>query len=247
MGVAVGDYTNSGRPSLFVTNFAEEYNALFRNDGTHFTDVSFRSKTAPASLPLVMWGTAFFDYDDDGWEDLMAVAGHVYPQMDQVKTGASAGYREPKLLFHSNRDGTFTEVSKQYGSIFTDLRVSRGLVVGDLDNDGKLDVVINDLDGPAQVLHNELADTGHWLIVALKGKGGNPDALGAVVAVKAGPLSMTRYVQSGTSYISQNDARPHFGLGAQAQADLVEVRWPDQTTTRLENVPADQVLVVRQP
>ena len=209
--------------------------------------MSFRSKTAPASLPLVMWGTAFLDYDNDGWQDLIVVAGHVYPQMDQVKTGASAGYRQPKLLYHNNRDGTFAEVSRQYGPVFTDLRVSRGLVVGDLDNDGRPDVVINDLDGPAQVLRNELADTGHWLIVRLEGKGGNPDALGAVVAVKAGPLSMTRYVQSGTSYISQNDVRPHFGLGPQVQADLVEVRWPDQSVTRLENVPADRVLVVKRP
>lgn len=247
MGVGVGDYANTGRPSLFVTNFAEEYNALFRNDGTHFTDVSFRSKTAAASLPLVMWGTAFLDYDNDGWEDLIVVAGHVYPQMDQVKTGASAGYRQPKLLYHNNRDGTFAEVSRQYGSVFTDLRVSRGLVVGDLDNDGRIDAVVNDLDGPAQVLRNELADAGHWLIVDLDGKGGNPDALGAVVTVKAGSLGMTRYVRSGTSYVSQDDVRQHFGLGPQEKADLVEVRWPDQTVTRLENVPADRVLVVKQP
>jgi len=247
MGVGLGDYLNVGRPSLFVTNFAEEYNALFRNDGTHFTDVSFRSKTAPASLPLVMWGTAFLDYDADGWEDLMAVSGHVYPQMDQVKTGASAGYRQPKLLYHNNRDGTFAEVSRQYGPLFTDNRVSRGLVAGDLDNDGRIDVVVNDLDGPAQVLHNELEGAGRWLIVSLKGKGGNPDALGAVVTVKAGPLTMTRYVRSGTSYISQDDVRSHFGLGAQPQADVVEVKWPDQTTTRLEGVKADQVVTIAQP
>ena len=247
MGVALGDYTNTGRPSLFVTNFAEEYNALYRNDGTHFTDVSFRSKTAPASLPLVMWGTAFLDYDDDGWEDLIAAAGHVYPQMDQVKTGASAGYRQPRLLYHNNGDGTFAEVSRQYGPVFTDKRVSRGLAVGDLDNDGRVDVVVNDLDGPAQVIRNEMADTGHWLIVRLQGKGGNPDALGAVVTVHAGPLRMTRYVRSGTSYISQDDVRPHFGLGAQAQAELVEVRWPDQTVTRLEKVAADRVVAIRQP
>ena len=247
MGVALGDYTNTGRPSLFVTNFAEEYNALYRNDGTHFTDVSFRSKTAPASLPLVMWGTAFLDYDDDGWEDLIAAAGHVYPQMDQVKTGASAGYRQPRLLYHNNGDGTFAEVSRQYGPVFTDKRVSRGLAVGDLDNDGRMDVVVNDLDGPAQVIRNEMADTGHWLIVRLQGKGGNPDALGAVVTVHAGPLRMTRYVRSGTSYISQDDVRPHFGLGAQAQAELVEVRWPDQTVTRLEKVAADRVVAIRQP
>jgi len=119
--------------------------------------------------------------------------------------------------------------------------------MGDLDNDGRLDVVVNDLDGPAQVLRNELAATGHWLIVRLQGKGGNPDALGAVVTVQAGPLRMTRYVRSGTSYISQDDVRPHFGLGAQVQADLVEVRWPDQTVTRMEKVSADRVVAIKQP
>jgi hypothetical protein len=247
MGVGVSDYTNVGRPSLFVTNFAEEYNALYRNDGTHFTDVSFPSRTAPASLPLVMWGTAFMDYDNDGWEDLIAVSGHVYPQMDQVKTGASAGYRQPKLLYHNDGGGIFTEVSRQYGPVITEPRVSRGLAVGDLDNDGRLDVVVNDLDAPAQVLRNELPDVGSWLIVALAGKGPNTSALGAVITVKAGPLSMTRYVRSGTSYISQDDVRQHFGLGTQAQADLVLVRWPDQTVTRLEKVPANRVLVVEQP
>ena len=247
MGVALGDYTNAGRPSLFVTNFAEEYNALFRNDSDHFTDVSFRSKTAPASLPLVMWGTAFLDYDNDGWEDLIAVAGHVYPQMDQVKTGASAGYRQRKLLYHNNRDGTFEELSRQFGTVLTDNHVSRGLAVGDLDNDGRLDVVVSDLDAPAQVLRNELIGAGSWLIVALEGKRPNTTALGAVVTVAAGPLRMTRYLRSGTSYISQDDVRQHFGLGTLAQAELVEVRWPDQRVTRLANVPANRVLVVKQP
>ena len=120
-------------------------------------------------------------------------------------------------------------------------------MVGDLDDDGRLDAVVTDLDGPAQVLRNELEPTGHWLILRLLGKGGNPQALGAVATVQAGPLRMTRYVQSGTGYLSQSDVRPHFGLGAQARAERVEVRWPDQTVTRLEDVPADQVLAVRQP
>jgi hypothetical protein len=175
------------------------------------------------------------------------VAGHVYPQMDQVNTGASAGYRQPKLLYHNNGDGTFTEVSRQYGPVFTDKRVSRGLAMGDLDNDGRPDVVVNDLDGAAQVLRNEMEGAGHWLTVDLQGKGGNPDALGAVVTVQAGPLRMTRYVRSGTGYISQDDVRPRFGLGAQGQAELVEVRWPDQSLTRLENVAADRVVTIRQP
>ena len=224
MGVAVGDYDGSGRLSLFKTNFSEEYNDLYRNDGDHFTDVSFRSKTAASSMPYVGWGTAFFDYDNDGILDIIVVNGHVYPQLDKTRLGASAGYRQRKLLYHGQGDGTFDEVAARFGPVLMEERVSRGLAVGDLDNDGRLDVVINDLDGSPQVLHNELAGTGHWLLLKLKGKGGNTDAIGAVVRVKAGSLSMTRLVRSGTSYLSQDDMRPHFGLGEAKEADVVEVR-----------------------
>ena len=246
MGVAVGDYDNSGRWSLFKTNFAEEYNSLFHNDGDHFTDVSFRSKTAASSIPFVGWGTAFFDYDNDGLLDLIAVNGHVYPQMDQASRGASAGYRQRKLLYHNRGDGTFDEVASQFGSALTEPRVSRGLAVGDLDNDGRLDLVVNDLDGSPQILHNELVDAGHWLLVKLVGKGSNTDAIGAVVRVKAGKLSLMRLVQSGTSYLSQDDMRRHFGLGPEARADSLEVLWPDGTTTKLENVKADQLVEIKQ-
>ena len=172
MGVAVGDYDNSGRPSVYVTNFSEEYGALYHNEGDHFTDVSFRSRTAAASLPFVKWGDSFFDYDNDGLLDLVVVNGHVYPQVDQVPMGASAGYRQRKLLYHNLGDGRFEEVASQFGAVMTDLRVGRGLAVGDLDNDGRLDVVVNDIDGAPEVLHNELADAGHWLSVTLAGKGG---------------------------------------------------------------------------
>jgi enediyne biosynthesis protein E4 len=247
MGVALGDYDHSGRFSLFVTNFSEEYNALFHNDGDHFTDVSFRSKTAASSLPYVGWGTAFLDYDNDGWLDLIAVNGHVYPQLDQARLGASAGYRQRKLFYVNKRDGTFEEVGKQFGPAFTEERVSRGLAVGDLDGDGRLDLVINDLDGSAQVLRNEVQPAGHWLIVKLRGKGKNTDAIGAVVTVRAGGASQVRVVQSGTSYISQDDMRQHFGLGGAAAADAVEVRWPDGSATRMENVRADRVVEIAQP
>jgi hypothetical protein len=246
MGLAVGDYDNSGRLSVFKTNFSEEYNNLFRNDGTHFTDVAFRSKTGAPSLPFVGWGTAFFDYDNDGLLDILVVNGHVYPQLDQARLGASAGYRQRKLLYHNRGDGTFEEVAARYGEVLTGERVSRGLAVGDLDGDGRLDAVINDLDGSPQVLRNEAKGAGHWLLVKLKGKGGNTDAIGAVVTATAGTLRMMRLVRSGTSYISQDDMRQHFGLGAATEADL-EVRWPDGTTTRRERVKADQLVEIAQP
>ena len=246
MGVAVADYDNSGRFSLFKTNFAEEYNSVYHNDGDHFSDVSFRSRTAASSLPYVGWGTAFLDYDNDGLLDIIAVNGHVYPQVDRAHAGAGAGYRQRRLLYHNRGDGTFDEVAAQFGSVLTEERVGRGLAVGDLDNDGRLDVVINDLDGAPQVLHNELEGAGNWLLVKLRGKGGNTDAIGAVVTVRAGKLQMMRLVQSGTSYLSQDDMRRHFGLGAATQADALEVLWPDGATTKLENVKANQLLEIKQ-
>jgi hypothetical protein len=247
MGLALGDYDGSGRFAIFKTNFAEEYNNLFHDDGDHFTELAFRAKTAPPSLPYVGWGAAFLDYDNDTRLDLIAVNGHVYPQMDQAKLGASAGYRQRKLLFWNRGDGTFDEVGAKYGAALTEPRVSRGLAVGDLDDDGRLDVVINDLDGRPQVLRNELAAAGHWLRVKLTGKGKNTNAIGAVVTMKAGPVVQRRLVQSGTSYLSQEDMRRHFGLGAATQVEWVEVKWPDGATTRREAVKADQTLAIDQP
>jgi hypothetical protein len=246
MGVALGDYDNSGRPSVFVTNFSEEYNALFHNDGDHFTDVSFRSKTAPSSLPYVGWGTAFLDYDNDGFQDLIAVNGHVYPQLDKAHLGASAGYRQRKLLYHNRGDGTFDEVAARYGAVLTDDHVSRGLAVGDLDNDGRPDIVINDLDGSPQVLHNELAPSGSWLLVALEGRGPNTSAIGAEIVATYAGRPHARVVQAGNSYISQSDKRVHFGLGTAPQVDSLEVRWADGTATTLRAVKANQIVKIVQ-
>jgi hypothetical protein len=247
MGVAVGDYDGSGRLSLFVTNFSEEYNAFHRNDGGRFTDVSFRSGTAASSLPYVGWGTAFLDYDNDGRPDIVAVNGHVYPQLDRAHLGASAPYRQRKLFYRNLGAGRFEEIGKSLGPAFTEERVSRGLAVGDLDDDGRLDLVINDLDGRPQVLHNEVAGAGHWLRVKLQGRGANADAIGAAVTLRAGPLTQKQVVRSGTSYLSQDEMRLHFGLGALTRVDALEVRWPDGTLTRREDVPADQLLRIEQP
>jgi hypothetical protein len=177
---------------------------------------------------------------------MIAVNGHVYPQLDKVKLGASAGYRQRKLLYHNRGAGTFDEVSAQFGAVMTDERVSRGLAVGDLDDDGRLDVVINDLDGTPQILHNELSATGNWLVVRLKGRGMNTGAIGAVVAARAGGVARKRLVQSGSSYISQDDKRLHFGLGKATEVESLAVTWPDGTTTALQNVKANQIITVEQ-
>jgi len=246
MGVTLGDYDHSGRFSLFVTNFSEEYNALYHNDASHFSDVSFKSRTAPSSLPYVGWGDAFIDYDNDTWPDVIVVNGHVYPQLDKVKLGASAGYRQRKLLYHNRGDGTFEEVAARYGPVLMDERVSRGLAAGDLDDDGGIDVVINDLDGSPQILHNELSPRGGWIIVKLTGKAPNTDAIGAIVTVTTGTTRQRAVVQSGTSYLSQNDMRQHFGLGAATTVDSIEVLWPDGTTSRQTGVKPNQVVTLRQ-
>jgi hypothetical protein len=246
MGVAVGDYDGSGRFSLWVTNFSEEYNALYHNDGDRFTDLSFRSRTAAASLPYVGWGNAFLDYDNDGWLDLLAVNGHVYPQLDHAPRGGSAGYRQRKLLYHNRGDGTFDEVGARYGAAIMEDRVSRGLAIGDLDNDGRLDAVTNDLDGSPQVLHNELAGAGNWIIVHLKGRAPNTGAVGASVTAMVGGRTERRLVQSGSSYLSQEDKRLHFGLGKAEQIDTLRVTWPDGTTTMQHNVRPNQVLEIEQ-
>jgi hypothetical protein len=246
MGVAIGDYLNEGSFSLFITNFSEEYNAFYRFERDHFVDASFRTTTAPPSLPYVGWGTAFFDHDNDGWLDLVVVNGHVYPQMAATKLGASAGYRQRKLLYRNRRNGTFEEIGESLGPAFAEERVSRGLALGDLDNDGRLDLVINDLDGRPQLLRNEIAPAGNWLLVELEGKGKLTDAIGAIVVAKVGDQTMQRLVSSGTSYLSQSDLRQHFGLGSATKVDRLEVVWPDGSTTTRENVAANQILTVEQ-
>ena len=247
MGVAVGDYDADGRLDLFVTNFSEEYNALYRNEGDHFTDMSFRSGTAASSLPFVGWGTAFIDTDNDGRLDIVVVNGHVYPQLDRARLGASAPYRQRRLYYRNLGAGKFEEVAAEAGPVFTDARVSRGLALGDLDDDGRQDLVVNDLDGQAQILRNETEPAGHWLAVKLRGKPPNTDAIGAVVTARTGTTAQIRNVRSGTSYISQDDMRAHFGLGAATQVDAVEVLWPDGTKTTRANAKADQTLVIEQP
>ena len=171
----------------------------------------------------------------------------MYPQLEKARLGASAGYRQRKLLYHNRGDGTFDEVANQFGRVMTDERVGRGLAVGDLDNDGRLDVVVNNLDGSPEILHNELATRGSWLIVKLIGSGGNTDAIGATVTARAGSLTQTQVVQSGASYISQNDMRLHFGLGRATEVDGLEVRWPNGTATTRQKVKANQIIRIDQP
>jgi hypothetical protein len=162
----------------------------------------------------------------------------------QAKLGASASYRQRRLLYHNRGDGTFDEIAAGLGPTLAEERVSRGMAVGDLDGDGRLDVVINELDGRAQVLQNAVPDPGNWLLVELRGDRGNRDAIGAVVTVTTGPTTQRRLVRSGTSYLSQDDLRQHFGLGAAKKVDTLEVLWPDGTTSSRSGVEVNRKVVV---
>ncbi|HKX28285.1 MAG TPA: CRTAC1 family protein [Blastocatellia bacterium] len=245
MGIALGDYLHTGRTSLFVTNFSEEYNTLYRNDGKLlFTDVSYASNTAVSSLPYVGWGAGFFDLENDGWLDLLVVNGHVYPQVDTRDIGTK--YRQPKQLYLNQRNGTFREAGRDTGSALSVPRVSRGTAFGDLDNDGDLDIVVGELDGGPMILRNDGGNRNNWITLELKGTLSNRLALGARVKVVTGKLAQVDEVRSGGSYLSQNDLRLHFGLGKAERVDRVEIRWPSGKTEVLTDLAARSFYTVKE-
>ncbi len=239
MGLAVGDYNHTGRPSLYITNFSDEYSLLFRNDGDwNFTDVSYKAGVAVPSLPYVKWGAAFVDLDNDGWLDVIAVSGHVYPQVDTLPSGAR--YREPKILQMNQKDGTFCDASTQGGAALREPQVSRGLAVGDLFNDGNMDVVINNLDGAPVVLKNHGVAGRHWVSFELAGTKSNRLAIGARLKLVAAGITQTEEIHSGGSYLSQNDLRVHFGLNQATKIDSLEIRWPSGKVETLKDLEADK-------
>jgi enediyne biosynthesis protein E4 len=239
MGIAIGDYLHSGLPSLYITNFSDEYDDLFRNEGNwNFTDVSYRSGVALPSLPWVKWGTAFVDLDNDGWLDLIAVGGHITSLVDTLPSGG--GYRQPKLLNLNQKDGTFCDASNMAGPALPEKRVSRGLAVGDLFNDGNMDVVVEDLDGSPMILRNPGIPGRHWVSFELAGTKSNRLAIGTRIKLVAGGVTQTDEIHSGGSYLSQNDLRVHFGLGSTAKIDRVEIRWPSGKSEVLTDLAADR-------
>ncbi|HKU77828.1 MAG TPA: CRTAC1 family protein [Pyrinomonadaceae bacterium] len=239
MGVTAGDYDHDGKLDIFITNFADEYNTLYHNDGKNsFTDLSYAAKVAAVSLPHVGWGTKFFDYDNDGWVDLFVANGHVYPQLP--------AYRQPRLLHRNNRDSTFTEVSGEFGAVLTENRASRGVAFGDIDNDGDTDLLIGDLDGPPQLLRNDGGSGNNSVLIKLVGVKSNRTGIGARVTVVSGDLSQVDEVRSGDSYISQSDLRLHFGLEKRTKVDSIQVRWPSGVVDKISGVGVNRILTIKE-
>ena len=243
MGVAIGDYQHTGRPSLAVTDFALDYTPLYRNDGKwSFEDVGYQSGIGLPSVPWVKWGAAFVDLDNDGWLDLVTVNGHVYPQVDSMPSGP--GYAEPKLVQYNQKDGTFCDASDQSGSAIHERRVSRGLAVSDLFNDGNMDLVVEDLVGSPMILRNPGVPGRHWVSFELAGTKSNRLAIGARLKMVAGGMTQTEEIHSGGGYLSQSDLRVHFGLGAATKIDSLEMRWPSGAVEVVKDLVADQFYAV---
>jgi enediyne biosynthesis protein E4 len=245
MGVAYGDYLHTGRMSLVISHFDIEYAALYTNDGSmNFTDNSVASGIARGTQGYVGWGDAFVDFANSGWLDFFLVNGHVYPQVDGTQTGAH--YLEPKLLFLNQHNGKFQNVSRRVGRALQTPQVSRGLAVGDLFNDGKMEAVVENLVGEPMILRPQGGLPNHWISFQLEGTACNRLALNARVRASAGDLVQLGEVVSGGSYLSQNDLRLHFGLGDHDHLDRAEILWPDGKPESLAHLTADRYYVVRE-
>ncbi|MGA3010720.1 MAG: CRTAC1 family protein [Terracidiphilus sp.] len=245
MGIAVGDYLHTGRMSLFISHFDSEYAVFYRNDGDmDFTDVSVPSGIAKSTRGKVGWGDAFVDFSNDGWQDIFLVNGHVYPQVDSLHSDLK--YLEPKLLLMNQRNGTFKDISKLAGSAIQIPQVSRGMAIGDLFNDGKLEAVVENLKGQPVILRPVGGPKNHWISFQLEGVKSNRLALNARVRATAGDLVQLGEVMSGGSYLSQSDLRIHFGLGDHQRLDKADVLWPDGKIETLTDLAADRFYFVRE-
>ena len=244
MGLGVGDYMNNGKVDVVVTDFSDDYKALYRNDGdASFTDVGRETGIARAAIPFVGWGDGLIDFDNDGWKDLMMINGHVYPEVDQHDWGTT--YAERPLLFRNLHNGKFEYIPPVKGSGLAVLTSGRGAAFGDLFNDGKIDVVINPIDDAAVLLRNVNPDRHHWVEMKLIGGPKSPrDAVGATVYLTAGGFRQREDVMSGGSYISSSDQRPHFGLGDAIDAGTAEIHWPSGAKETVKVPAVDRIFTI---
>jgi hypothetical protein len=244
MGSTVADFDGDGHLDIFKTNFSDDTSTLYHNNG----DGTFNDVTLAAQLgintQLLGWGTMAVDLDNHGWPDLLVVNGHVYPEVDADAMGSS--YREPRAVYRNVGGGKFEDISKQSGPGITQPRPSRGLAIGDLWNDGRMEAVINNISDHPMLLVNLAANQNHWLGVRLVGVQSNRDAIGARVMVKAGSRVWVDEVRSGSSYSSNNDFRLHFGLGQNTNVESIEVRWPNGRREDFAGTTADQFVTLKE-
>jgi hypothetical protein len=239
MGSTVADFNGDGKLDIFRTNFSDDTSTLYRNNGNGtFDDVTFAAGLG-LHTQYLGWGTMFFDFDNDGWPDLLLVNGHVYPEVDKQHLGSS--YQEPKILYHNNGNGTFSDISANAGPAITSMTSARGLAVGDLWNDGRLSGVISNMNAHPSLLVNKIKSPNHWIAFRIIGTKSNRDGIGARISLQAGGRMRVDEVRSGSSYSSNSDMRVHFGLGATEKIDFVQVRWPTGLIERFDNLPVNAI------
>jgi enediyne biosynthesis protein E4 len=245
MGIAIGDYDRSGRLSIYVTNFSDDNNTLFHNEDNAFVDVSSRTGQIDSTLPYLGWGVGFVDLDNDADLDIFVCNGHVYPEVDEQSWNTSFAQR--KLVFEGDGRGRFREVGAAVAGVIAP-RSSRGCAFGDIDNDGDVDVVVNNYDSAPTLVRNEGGNrAGHFVNLRLVGAAASPrDGIGATVFLTAGGVRQRGEVASGRSYCSQSDLRVHFGLGPATKIDSIEVRWPNGRVEKIEPPPVDKFLTIKQ-
>lgn len=242
MGVDAADYDRSGRPSVIITNFANQMLSLYHNEGNGlFVDEAPTSEVGRATLLTLGFGCFFFDYDNDGWPDILVANGHIEDEIERVQPRVR--YAQPPHVFRNLSGGKFQEVTQSLGAAFARPKVARGAAYADIDNDGFLDVLLTTNHGPAYLFHNG-GESNHSLRIRLAGVKSNRDGIGAVVRVKSGKDQQWQMLRSGSSYLSQSELVLTFGLGAATKADSIEIQWPSGETDKLSNVDAGQVVTV---
>jgi hypothetical protein len=225
MGVAIGDYNRDGRMDIFKTNFAGDTSTLYANNGNGLCEDRTFASGFGRNTRWLGWAVAFLDLDLDGWQDLFLVNGHVYPEVDQVKT--EAGYKQRKVVYRNRGDGRFDDVTEQLGPPVTVPKAGRGAAYADFDNDGDVDILVTNVHDTPELYRLDQREARSWSALRLVGVQSNRSAIGARVVLSAGGVTQVSEVRGGGSYYSQNDLRMHFGLGSAKAIDRVEVRWPN--------------------
>ena len=244
MGVDAADYDRSGKPSLIITNFANQMLSLYHNEGNGlFVDEAPSSEVGRATLVTLGFGCFFFDYDNDGWPDIFVSDGHIEDQIEKVQKRVS--YAEPPHVFRNLGAGKFTETTQSLGSVLASPKVGRAAAYADIDNDGVLDVLMTTNGGRAYLFHNE-GVTNHSVRMKLVGTKSNRDGIGAVITVISGGDKQTKMIRSGSSYLSQSELTATFGLGTKTKSDSIEIQWPSGNTDKLSNANVGQTITVQE-